>query len=119
MILVHLLEASDLCPALGRGNQDDTLDQDLKPGGNKQREPAKEPIRKKEMRIRTLMMHCAVCQGMDPRDQAAVDEKMKSLDGTDSKGKLGANAILAVSLAAAKVGQAAVQRLYVGCSEHC
>jgi enolase len=32
-----------------------------------------------------------------------VDEKMKELDGTDNKAKLGANAILAVSLAVAKV----------------
>ena len=58
-----------------------------------------------------LMMHCAMCQGMDPRDQTAVDEKMKSLDGTDNKGKLGANAILAVSLAVAKVRQAALQQI--------
>ena len=40
--------------------------------------------------------------GMDARDQVAVDETMIDLDGTPNKGKLGANAILAVSLAAAK-----------------
>ncbi|MBS0581012.1 MAG: phosphopyruvate hydratase [Proteobacteria bacterium] len=39
--------------------------------------------------------------GADPRDQAALDAKMIALDGTDTKGKLGANAILGVSLAAA------------------
>ena len=44
-----------------------------------------------------------VAQGMDPKDQTAIDNKMKELDGTDNKGKLGANAILAVSLAVAKV----------------
>lgn len=44
-------------------------------------------------------------QGMDPRDQTAIDNKMKELDGTENKGKLGANAILAVSLAVAKVRQ--------------
>ena len=44
-----------------------------------------------------------VVQGMDPKDQTAIDNKMKELDGTDNKGKLGANAILAVSLAVAKV----------------
>ncbi len=44
-----------------------------------------------------------VLQGMDPKDQTAIDNKMKELDGTDNKGKLGANAILAVSLAVAKV----------------
>lgn len=44
--------------------------------------------------------------GMDPKDQTAIDNKMKELDGTDNKGKLGANAILAVSLAVAKAGAA-------------
>ncbi|MBU1068502.1 phosphopyruvate hydratase [Myxococcota bacterium] len=37
--------------------------------------------------------------GMDPREQAAVDGMMIALDGTSNKGKLGANAILGVSMA--------------------
>ncbi len=40
--------------------------------------------------------------GMDAADQAALDKKMIDLDGTDNKGRLGANAILGVSLAAAQ-----------------
>ncbi|KPQ20590.1 MULTISPECIES: phosphopyruvate hydratase [unclassified Halomonas] len=40
--------------------------------------------------------------GMDARDQRGLDSAMLSLDGTDNKANLGANAILAVSLAAAK-----------------
>jgi enolase len=44
--------------------------------------------------------------GMDPSKQKEVDQKMIDLDGTDNKGKLGANAILAVSLAVAKAGAA-------------
>lgn len=40
--------------------------------------------------------------GMDALDQRAIDEAMIELDGTENKGKLGANAILGVSLAAAK-----------------
>ncbi|MGP5713970.1 phosphopyruvate hydratase [Vreelandella alkaliphila] len=40
--------------------------------------------------------------GMDARDQRSLDEAMLELDGTDNKATLGANAILAVSLAAAK-----------------
>ena len=40
--------------------------------------------------------------GLDAQDQALVDETMIELDGTENKSKLGANAILAVSLAAAK-----------------
>ena len=39
--------------------------------------------------------------GMDASEQTALDEKMIALDGTPNKEKLGANAILAVSLAAA------------------
>ena len=40
--------------------------------------------------------------GYDAEDQAEVDAAMIDLDGTDNKGKLGANAILGVSLATAK-----------------
>ena len=40
--------------------------------------------------------------GMDATRQRAIDSLMLELDGTDNKGQLGANAILAVSLAAAK-----------------
>lgn len=40
--------------------------------------------------------------GKDPSDQKALDRAMIDLDGTENKAKLGANAILAVSLAAAK-----------------
>jgi len=39
--------------------------------------------------------------GMDALDQAAIDAKMIELDGTENKSKLGANAILGVSLATA------------------
>lgn len=41
--------------------------------------------------------------GMDVTDQVALDEKMIALDGTEHKSNLGANAILAVSMAAARV----------------
>jgi enolase len=40
--------------------------------------------------------------GFDAEDQAKIDEAMIELDGTPNKGKLGANAILGVSLAVAK-----------------
>jgi enolase len=40
--------------------------------------------------------------GLDPRDQEAIDRLMIDLDGTPNKAKLGANAILGVSLAVAK-----------------
>src|SRR6476659_4643398 len=40
--------------------------------------------------------------GLDPRDQEAIDALMIELDGTPNKGKLGANAMLGVSMAVAK-----------------
>jgi enolase len=45
--------------------------------------------------------------GHDASDQAALDQIMLDLDGTDNKSKLGANAILSVSLAAAKAAASA------------
>jgi enolase len=45
--------------------------------------------------------------GMDATDQATLDEAMIALDGTPNKSRLGANAILAVSMAAAHAAAAA------------
>lgn len=42
-----------------------------------------------------------VIKGMDVREQQAIDNKMIDLDGTENKSRIGANAILAVSLASA------------------
>jgi enolase len=47
--------------------------------------------------------------GMDAADQRAVDATLIALDGTDNKGKLGANALLGVSLAAARAAAAAAR----------
>ncbi len=44
--------------------------------------------------------------GMDAADQKAIDQAMMDLDGTANKGRLGANAILGVSLAAAHASAA-------------
>jgi enolase len=45
-------------------------------------------------------------RGRDPHDQAGLDRALIELDGTPNKGRLGANAILGVSLAAAKAAAA-------------
>lgn len=45
--------------------------------------------------------------GKDETQQAALDQAMIDMDGTENKSKLGANAILGVSLAVAKAGAAA------------
>jgi len=47
--------------------------------------------------------------GMDAEAQAKIDETLITLDGTPNKGRLGANAILGVSLATAKAAAAAKQ----------
>jgi len=49
----------------------------------------------------------AALKGMDINDLAAIDAAMIKLDGTENKSRLGANALLAVSLAAAHAGAAA------------
>jgi enolase 1/2/3 len=48
-------------------------------------------------------------QGMDVTDQRGIDDIMLELDGTPNKGKLGANAILAVSMACARAGANALK----------
>ncbi len=47
-------------------------------------------------------------EGMDALDQAAIDQRLIALDGTANKGKLGANAILGVSMATAHAAASAV-----------
>jgi enolase len=47
--------------------------------------------------------------GMEAFEQVAIDEYMLELDGTENKGRLGANAILAVSLAVAKAAAAELE----------
>lgn len=47
--------------------------------------------------------------GMDVTDQIGIDETMLDLDGTENKSKLGANAILGVSLACAKAASYALE----------
>jgi len=48
-------------------------------------------------------------QGMDATDQRRIDDAMIDLDGTPNKSKLGANAILAVSMACARASAAALK----------
>ena len=55
--------------------------------------------------VNTALAKVAV--GRDPSDQVGLDRAMIEADGTENKGKLGANAILGVSLAAAKAAAAA------------
>jgi enolase len=49
-------------------------------------------------------------KGMDTREQEKIDKKMLALDGTENKGKLGANAILGVSMAVCRAGAAAKKK---------
>ncbi len=68
-------------------------------------------VRKAVDNINTRIKSALV--GQDASDQGAIDQAMLDLDGTDNKASLGANAILAVSLANARVAaQAAGVPLY-------
>ena len=49
-------------------------------------------------------------RGLDAGDQAGIDARLVALDGTPNKGRLGANAILAVSLACARAAAGATGR---------
>lgn len=49
-------------------------------------------------------------RGMDAAGQAKLDQKMCAVDGTPNKGRLGANAVLGVSLAAARAAASAEKR---------
>lgn len=55
--------------------------------------------------VNTALAQAAI--GRDPSDQVGLDRALIAADGTENKGKLGANAILGVSLAAAKAAAAA------------
>ena len=58
--------------------------------------------------VKNVMTQIApAVQGMDAADQAELDQFMIKLDGTANKSKLGANAILGVSMAAARASAAA------------
>ena len=61
--------------------------------------------------------------GMDARDQKAVDDAMLKLDGTETKSKLGANAMLGVSMAVARAAANALEiplyRHLGGLNAHC
>ena len=61
--------------------------------------------------VNTVLKDAVV--GMQADDQAALDQKMIDLDGTNAKSKLGANAILGISMAAARAAaQEAGKPLY-------
>ncbi|KAI1107839.1 phosphopyruvate hydratase [Jackrogersella minutella] len=56
--------------------------------------------------VNTVIAPAVIKEGLDVKDQSAVDKFLNDLDGTPNKTKLGANAILGVSLAIAKAGAA-------------
>ena len=56
--------------------------------------------------INTVIAPALIKSGLSVVDQAKLDQFMIELDGTENKSKLGANAILGVSLAAARAGAA-------------
>ena len=68
-------------------------------------------VRKAVQAVRTEISEAV--RGMDALDQVAIDNKLIALDGTPNKARLGANAVLGVSLAVAKAAaQSAKLPLY-------
>ncbi|HHV13664.1 MAG TPA: phosphopyruvate hydratase [Clostridiales bacterium] len=64
-------------------------------------------VRKAVENVNTLIADAV--KGMEACQQTEIDAKMIALDGTENKGKLGANAILSVSLAVAKAAAASLK----------
>jgi membrane protein involved in colicin uptake len=56
--------------------------------------------------VNKVIAPALIAANLDVAQQKAVDDFLLQLDGTDNKSKLGANAILGVSLAVAKAGAA-------------
>ena len=56
--------------------------------------------------VNNLIAPEIVAKCMDPVEQEKIDGLMLALDGTENKNKLGANAILGVSMAVCKAGAA-------------
>ena len=56
--------------------------------------------------VNNLIAPEIVAKCMDPVEQEKIDALMLALDGTENKNKLGANAILGVSMAVCKAGAA-------------
>ena len=56
--------------------------------------------------VNTVIGPALIKENLDVKDQSKIDEFLNNLDGTPNKTKLGANAILGVSLAVAKAGAA-------------
>ncbi len=63
--------------------------------------------RKAVKNVNTLIAKALV--GMDARDQKAIDDAMLKLDGTETKSRLGANAMLGVSMAVARAAANALE----------
>jgi len=63
-------------------------------------------VQKAVSNVNDVIAPALISSKVEVTDQTAVDKFMLELDGTDNKSKLGANAILAVSLAACKAGAA-------------
>jgi enolase len=56
--------------------------------------------------VNDIIAPALIKEAIDVKDQSKVDEFLKNLDGTANKTKLGANAILGVSMAVAKAAAA-------------
>lgn len=61
--------------------------------------------------VNSVLAPAIIKENIDVKDQSTVDAFLNKLDGTTNKTKLGANAILGVSLAIAKAGAAEKVRL--------
>src|SRR2546429_7272643 len=89
---IYTLSLHDALPITGTREAVELRDGDKKRYGGK-------GVLKAVEHVNTVLRQALL--GHDPRDQTGIDRRLIELDGTENKGRLGANALLAVSLASA------------------
>ena len=92
-------EKADLCCATGQHEAVELRDGDKSKWAGK-------GVLKAVANVNEIIGPALIKENIDVKDQPKVDEFLIKLDGTANKGKLGANAILGVSLAVAKAAAA-------------
>ena len=89
----------ELIPALGQHEAHELRDKDKSKWGGK-------GVTQAVANVNDVLGPALIKSGVDVKDQTAVDDLLNKTDGSTNKQKLGANAVLGVSLAAAKAGAA-------------
>lgn len=98
-LVLHFIPKQLITSSLGQHEACELRDGDKAKWGGK-------GVGKAVENVNTIIGPALIKEAIDVKDQSKIDEFLNGLDGTTNKTKLGANAILGVSLAVAKAGAA-------------